>query len=99
MSDCQDISARVEIDGLRRDVRLLAARLSAIEARTQAEPPKPEREPGWYPVGGYSGYPTCIWWSGRAWMTSDHPRALQMERQDFTVLGPRLDIPDEKVTP
>jgi hypothetical protein len=97
MSDWSNFESSIVIIDLRRDVRLLAARLSALEARAQAEPPKPERKPGWYPVGGCGGYPTCFWWSGEAWMTSLDPRAFKLPRQDLTVLGPRLDIPDEKV--
>ncbi len=73
----------------------LNARLSALETAA----PKPEREPGWYVVqrkGEWS--PNALWWNGSAWQFCPPDVMREAMRATAEWIGPRLDLPAEKVT-
>ena len=77
----------------------LHRRLAALEARAQAEPPKPEREPGWYVVKRKNEWaPNALWWTGTTW---DFCPPIEIRHATCATaewIGPRLDLPAEKVT-
>lgn len=78
----------------------LRGRVAALEARTQAEPPKPEREPGWYAVHFRgSSTPWVSWWDGQCWRRGGPVGEADFRAHEIDWIGPRLDLPAEKVTP
>lgn len=94
-STVQQIGGWLNQDGLRRALRDIDARLSALEAaQKKPDAPTPEqREPGWYPVWETADRPTNWRWTGELWELGQI--AATKAFFEKTKIGPRIQEPGQ----